>query len=683
MSAYMGIEGLSEARSATNLGFIKTALAPRHYDVAPSSEIDGAPSFNKKVDYAATHKIIEIAKFDPTKVTTGPDLISQTEGVRSDTGLVVWLTEMGVDGIYHMGIVDGNKTNPNTIYAPSSTYDKTVSVRGLGANSFGGYGGRTVLEPGTDLNNNIDISVPPSTFEWQAPCALPRTGDNEVIRVSPNLSENFSRCRLYAGICQIEGNAVPIGGTAITGELSAGAVASTRDISQSTNGTVVTAYGVSALSQESVTKQDGVKLVQVDKGITTIVGPDFAETFSAPSQISSDSINGEWATYTASKTAGKASVNYVKEKRLEGVVLSEIWVSPLQTNFFTGAGVGPGNLSDPFGFTDGSGIITNPLPHHNQVLVPAIDETGVLDIDLDLSAEWGWSTGADNTKIGTTGALYVNAIHIFCTCNADGTVNYNQFGQSQFIPFNENEGLRQALCGSATLDFTGPRPYTRCSFRPRNYRSSYTQTGKYVGTYFQVSAQFIRGSGADNTLWFAEMQPARVHVRARNVDLPGRVGMAHIMRYDNVSVGQSLTIRGQALVQCIAQGSIAPYVQNAIAHSPSAIDSQTEILLSLLFRSGLGGRFARNYVTKHYNEMVLPMVASLSPGRLKQLLTDEEGGGDAPAAMGAQAAGIFGSLGGAIGGLADNIFGAQGDFSPGVHDGTRRGRMHMFDQGTY
>lgn len=670
------VQTISEIRSNSNLGFIKTVLAPRHFDVAPAADVDGAPSFTKRIDYTGQHHVIAVPKTAPTLADSNVEL--QTEAVRSDTGMVLWLTEMGVDCMFHMGFVSASENQPVEIIVPRTLdWGTSFSCRGLNVasvNLAGAIHGPPLylneLGPGAAFRG-----CPSVMFQWLGPCALPRVGES-VIKVSPNLAKDFSRCRLFAGVLDIESAAVPIGSTALSGELSAGCVASTRDISRNTENSVTDCYGIASLTQQSVTVHDGLKLVPVDKGITTIVGPDFPETYSAPLQLQSDSIQGEWAQYSLN-TFMKYNLGQGIPNDL-GTILSprflfSTWVSPWATNMVVGCGP---SAEVPVTWMTGH-YYTRPVDAaaHNQIITPPIDETGVLDVQIEVPWSYCLADPADGvngdemTGVVSDMILIVSAIHIFCNINADGTVNYNQFAETKqeirSLGFNvlalANSPPVWLTTGSPDVQPNlAARAAERFMFEPRNFRRSFTDTGKYIGTFIEVSAMYNKPPplGLPAQCFVAITSPPTLAVRARNIDKPGRVGMAHVIRYDNVALGQTINFRGQALVQCVAQGSVAPFVQTSVMKAPCAIDGSTSVLLTLLFRGGFG-KFARNYVTEHYHRLVDSFFVNLSPASLKMVLDNSN---DGAVVASADAAGLFGTLGGAIGGVADSLFGAGGQF---------------------
>jgi hypothetical protein len=683
-------DSLMEARSNTNLGFIKTALAPRHYNVAPSSDVGGAPSFNKPVDYACTYTVTAPVAYTPPATDAGNilgivDQNQQSEEVAGDTGMILWLVANGVDAIYHMGFVRPNARSGGVIRVqtpvancqPGLSPEYNQTLRGLGLQ--GDWPGASGQPPLAAFSVN-ESGCPALNFEWRSPVALPRTGDS-TIQISPALEKNFSRSRLFAGVFNIDGSAVPIGVTALTGEFSAGAIASTRDIARDTSGTEVTCYDVSALSQQSVTAHDGLKLIPLKDGVTTIVGPDFPEQFSTPQQITSDFVEGEWATFTipAPANIGSATPPQVADLPIQAF---ETFISPWDCDMYSGSNSGT--------FFNNS-FISAPGAKYTRIQTNTLDETGVLDIDVTIP--WDLTLSAN---MSTTGGLTIYAKHVFCTVNPNGTVNYNCFSEAkEVIRDKHDEFADDFMALRRQGDSNSARYPTVASFRPRRFRSSFVDTGKYIGTYVQASVHVVNRTGTGGFCNWG-FDDIRIDVRARGIDKAGRVGMAHILRYDNVSNGQTLTMRGKALVQCVAEGEVAPFVQSAIATAPVAVDAQTLVLLRLLFRGGFGGRFCRNYRTNNYEDNITMLARTLTPAKLKQILTDSEEG--VTTAVAAQAAGIFGTLGGAVGGVADSLFGSAGTFGQAagtfghaagefgasgssyisdVTSGYRRGRDHM------
>lgn len=610
----------SASMTASAIGLLRTCLAPRLEGPVQPPNTYYDSTFSKRLDFEGIW-------------TTGDDSSTSLsfERVPTQTGLVLWLPQRGVGSVYRMGIVPG------------------------GATSVGGVNG--LREAQTYLGTNLTLTG----LTYGAPLAVPYDATQNVV-VDPEVQQNFSTARLFAGDVHVISDTVPIGNTALGGYLSAGAISDTRDVCQINQSGVVQAYPVSSLTQSSVTSKEGVKDIGISDGIWALVGPDIPPVFSAPNADFTDTLNGLFETQ---------GLNFVPSVPTEmgprdmgvGIPLFGAWVTPW---------VGLTALTAGF-----------PVGAFTQVHVDNINECGVLDINVNTSvfnrSSYDPSVGGGlGANVGCAQFLtQVVATHIFAVVFEDGHVQYATFGEAVNIskPFGADSttGTEATPVG---LPFTGiVAAGTTCSFRPRMFQASrggsgaggFTSTGKYLGTYICCSTVLVSVNGVasdaagggfetlgDGSAKTVVLSPPILSVRARDIMRNGSVGPARIIRWDKVSAKQNIKVDGVALAQVVPAGTIAPYTQSAAMFAPQCPNMNVLPWLAELFNGP--GPLKRIWTGSEYNNLLQAVAPYLENGYLNILHSR------APkAAAAAEAAGLFSTLGNLAGGLADHIFGA-GEF---------------------
>lgn len=213
-----------------------------------------------------------------------------------------------------------------------------------------------------------------------------------------------------------------------------------------------------------------------------------------------------------------------------------------------------------------------------------------------------------------------------------------------------------------------------------------TDGGKYLGTLISVTCTWVDASTHTNILAFGatsdiayitgnigcNVSNMSMRVRGRNVDKEGTVGIAHIIRYDDVTEGQQVQFQGSAIVQGVAQGSLMPFVTKSVG-VVTLPETLVTKLLNLLW--GRNRNFRRICTLREYRDTIAPAAAELTPAKLLSIINNLDPVEREVALNAAAAGGFFGPLakmaGTAIGGLFGQpaLGGQIGEMAGGIGDG--------------
>ena len=674
-----------QEKESRNIDWIKTVLDPRSFNMLPDQVLENGNSVPNTIDVNMEYPIT-----DPLpRVTTGdPNARAYyAEECPSKTGMFLHFPLRGSASLYHMGFVGLSATPATPVAVPIVSPTSGVGIitawgsqRGLTSAPNVYNGAPNVATPnrwggggGTAINTTDNYGA----FQWLGPVVLPRVG-NAAIDTGLSVGASFSKTRVYAGIFQLLGNAVSMTAASLTGSASATVVADTRDLASPSGG--IDVWSTSSMAQQAISRKDVLKAINLDEGITAIIGDDYQRQFVAPDPAVTRREMGE--AYVVTQALN------IKSTIWSGLLVSayndqvpvagcSMWITPWACNNWYAVN-----------FT---GSLSSPPPNHTLVRIPPIDETGSCKVSVQVPWDayfTGTAATAGNDVPITAQDLLANVgceckvlfIHRYCNINDDGTVNYNS--RSEILSETRSLAQHQIYQGyyrNLTAKITNvnfPSPvFTSDAGR---FRGDFVTQGKYIGTYVQVffapsfspyrprntttpdpggaGSDYPTGAGYNVNV---TMTTPLVEVTATTIDEPGNIGPCHIVRYDNVSNGQTLILKGMFRFQGNPNGTIAPFVQDSIQAAKYVFSSQVQGLLRALFRSN--PNFRRIMTTRFYEEVVLPYVRELSAGSLIQ----ESGNKPEVVAHGEQA-GLFTTVGSTVGNLFDALAGgAAGQFGLG------------------
>lgn len=544
-----------------------------------------------------------------------------SESVSSQTGMILYLPLRGVGSIARFGFVAAGVTSPiNTLPLGNITLSALITDSFLG-------------------------------IVYNAPLAIPYLGtasSAEQIVISPELDLDFSKTRTYAGRFSVKSTTLSAGTIALNGYMAAGSISDTRDICQ--NGPVggtTRAYSIGDLNQQSVTKKDGLQEVSVMDGITCLVGPDIPGEFTPPNTDSVDMLKGEYATFAITDTQVASFVTGFPTGQYNP--LFSIWASP----WFTTANV------------DATWLVS-----HQNLYLGAINEYGCVDYEIEGRYQF-------NTSSKVSAAVMAGDFKLEAVVQHYWAVVHPATGALQYVTGSDNITLAVRSDGDPDSSLPPTRAMEfkafKASFTPKMRIDKYTgridgfsrlNGGKYIGSFIAVCAVGSHeGAAIVGHTWNFTLEPNTTYLRARarNVDQIGEVGPARVIRWDNVSKDQNMRVDCLFNVQCIPQGTIAPFVQVAAMTNPESTDLNAIPWIASLYNGP--GIFRRVWTTPEYEEMLRQLDELTSvDGLLKQARANGKEG------AAGQSAGIFGSLGsqlgstfGPIGGLIGGIGGSLAD----------------------
>lgn len=623
-------ESFELSRVKDNLDFIKQTVDPKTYTCRPAPMAHPSAIF-KQVTLNGNWKC-----YDPSLLVK--------ERVPSSRGLVLFYPKDGVNSIYHMGIVPKGTT---------STYDIVC----VGIPSYAGDG---------NIPHDLDYSyIQPANsglgagclfFQYNSALAIPRIESATTISFSPNLEEQFSRVRQYGAIAELWSATVSSGSIPFNGTCTASVISDTRDICQ--NATGEDCYSIVDLTQTARTPKESVQEVSIASGVITLQGCDIPSDYSAPNEAATDQVNGGWQDFTPQlrnvlldEIAFGAGSNFTQGGPYN---LSSIWITPWNVD----CGNANGSASPILGMPSvtAEGII----PRFNS---DRLTEMGFLDIDFEfpchLSAFGDLQDPGNCTFHLTTAATHWFA---YVKDTKTGEIGYNTINEAQFDTVSADAFASVASTQNTTITKnTGkivPVKTLRMHSRIQNQvgeRGGLKQLGKYIGTRIDVfigiggATGFIPASGNALPQLEVHHDQLKLQVRARRIYETGRTGPCHILRYDRVGADQNIQFKGVLNCECVAKGQLAPYVQDSIMNTQMTADTNIYPLVYALYNGKTPFKMSWS------RDQWLAFKETVENMDPQQLL--EYANNDGHVAAAASAAGIFGSLGRALGSVGGALIG--------------------------
>lgn len=575
--------------------FLKTALDPRQHSTVPPNMFNQT-TFPKNVSVGGNWVIRE-----PTAIA-GP--------VKDSPGAIVWNVQHGVGDIQRLGFIPSGTTVP--------LGDGTHSI---------------FYQPGEYISCHL-------TFGQEVPCPYsPLLASKYVASISPDLGQDFSVVRCYAGMISLQSDAVPIGNTALTGRFAGGSINDIRDMFQSSTG----ALTESNLQQQTMTSKDGIKNVGVSDGIVSILGPDLVPTFGPP-DMSNVRGNGISDTEVLHVPGGVMTGAYVYGT--SGVYARPVFLTPIE--------------GCTCNFEPTPGVITNsvqmsPLPMHQSVR-----------ISCEAPSISMWTGGVDDRLEAYTS---YQVMHLYASVRDDGTVNLDN---TVDVVDKVSTGGVGVHCWDETV--LGPT-WSVMNTAPTNYPPfsfsfstpmPMSRGNMYVGSLIVpiLNTEYVGAPGPEDNLHYSIDSRYdigwKIAVEALDLYNSGTLGPTRVLRWDNVSPGQELKLDGLLLAQCVPEGQIAPFVSPTAQMQQVALHLNVYPWINTVFNGT--GPYRRIWNGKEYANMV-SMLRDMSSEDSSKITPEDTTAGEA--------AGLFSSIGSfagnTLGGLVDDglssIFGkAAGQF---------------------
>ena len=568
--------------------------------------------------------------------TVQPDNTLQYEMVgQGGKGAVLWLPQRGLNSIWRVGFVGAGtlSTSPVQPWNSASAIQPNPSL----IQAFGMTTSATV-GPLIDYNTQISTVTPdafsacwPTGFLWTMECAVPYDMSTLGISVAPDLSQNYSKVRGYAARICITCDTTKVGDLIMTGNISGDAIADSRDIAQSSSG----AFRADDMALKSVTSKDYVLRADIDgNGIVMIQGPDLATQWMTPNSDIAKYHRGEvWRTNLPIPPP-MGPVN-----SWPGAQVCTWWLSPIGVQI-PGMAIALG--TDPVGDLNPNQPVNCPVYN---VAVPAIDYAGAVELTVRLQYRVNNAIYNPTTARGPIQAkARVKATHVYAKVGQNGQLVYSFDSNTSTFAILPRCTTVAAECdddSTVTATFTPERPLGSIAF---------ATGGIYVGTaispfYGYEDPAHVHGD-------MATFATANISVTALTVDEEGFVGPMNIAKWDSLNAGQNVKVEGLCLAQCVPEGTAAQYVKDAIMKSDEALRVEALPLMNLLYNSE-GPPLRRIWTKLEYDRFNTEVVPVLNPDIVSQW-TQASG---ARAVGTAEAAGLFGTLGQALGGIGGALIG--------------------------
>jgi hypothetical protein len=529
----------------TIIPLLKTMMIPSDHatEVAPDVGVSGVNAFINSITTSFTYDV----KTDPVGGVSGAFTYTDVSSYAS--GMYLSLPQESFESMWHMGYVPPG-ASASVASGTYNTYPVAATARGL--DMYLHYVGAQAQAVAV----NAGVNYCGFKLTYVGELALPRVGPNNGITWQPSIPTNYSKVRAFAADFKMSSTTISGVNFNLNGMFHSGVIADTRFISQvQTDANAPRrAYPASALNQQSVTKPDDLRNSTVTKGAIDLMGPDYPRQWTSVDVDATDSLNAQWQTYPYTTVANPivSGLSSTAVSSQGAYHIAQLWITPTDTELYVI------NKSNPFGV---------PL-NWQKIYFGAINEDGVLDIDIGLRMSIAGNTAQQQDHCAWD--YLANFVHVYAYIGADGLVRYNLYSETQkrtyttaqsMQEFNmNNQGLVGPVTTSTGMAITPPPP-VQVSCRPRMLRTGMQNTtgGKYLGTLCTLSALWA-GAQAMGNLYSVNVYPSTVRVRARNVDTPGRVGPAHIIRYDGLGIGQQIAFAGTQWLQGIALGNLAPFI---------------------------------------------------------------------------------------------------------------------------
>lgn len=609
-------------RIADNLSFLRQTLNPRAVHTRP-------PPLQHP---ASLYKSVTLEN----KFSVAP-IVNTEDYVKNDTGLVLWLTQDGVANIVHYGIV------PAEAQWPPSTSPALAFV-GNGEQSL--LSGSTLFaRPAITSDYGIE-----RFFFGKALC-IPRI-DEERLAINPNLAKDFSLSRGFGGRLRIRSSTTNQNVTVLNGYLTTAVISDTRDLAQNESGT--DCFSTIELGQAARTTKEVVRNVEAQRGVVTVQGPDIPPKYSQPNGFAIDTINGGWQEVATTANALSRSIDLGETNpgAGEGTLqpLFGIWASPW--------GVEIAEYNGASAYVPGShfGLIGGP------VKVDAVSENCCLDVALDFNVYSSAFTGAAapvEISISHTCEWYFASVGNSLTGDIQIRKIVKQVTNTMSvgsIQFNSQTGQLFRTPGYRVDEVISPAD---------DYYSAggIKFWGKLMGV--RIGAQlYVSAAGAAGVACDVTTNIISCKVRARDLFSEGATGPCHVIRYDDLGEGQNVIIDGWLNTENVAKGNLAPYVQSGIMYGNYDADANIYPLLYSLY-NGPSTNFKCSWSGDDYLRLIGDSASHITIDTLSKTAQDTK-----EVSTGAEAAGLFSSLGGLVG---SGIGGLLGDSNAGGAIGSMLG----------
>ena len=433
----------------------------------------------------------------------------------------------------------------------------------------------------------MTATVDGQILTFNSELAVPYKKEDNVTVKTP-IWNDFSFTRMYAGAFTVKSTTIPIGATALNGLLTTGSIADTRDIAQKGG----YAFASDDLETQTVVAKDRLKNIPVADGVTALMGGDIPIGLSQPNVNLTFVQNGGFEVKQLDLAAA-VDVTFASASAIGTV--GTWWVSPWDTQT---------------GYTN--------------VDLQNINMHGGLQFKTTTAVPAGPAlVGAAMTNL----MMHITMNHVYLQVDSTGTLVPSETG------YAGRSYQISSIAQSVEFETIVPPP-------------DHLDRGIYLGSCYRISYE-LYGDNAAPFVAVTMPKPTVANMVAIAYSLyqPGECGPTRVVRYDKLGNGQDLVCVGIGLVEAVPQGTLAPYLRSSAVTGQMSFASNLIPFLNFLYNGP--SPFRRFYVEKDYMTRITNEVVPLLT--MENLLNwpgmEKEG------IHAAEAAGLFGDLGGAIGGL--------------------------------
>jgi hypothetical protein len=564
---------MSNAEDVMNMTYLKSLINP---EIAI-----GAPGLNQQTDVA--QDITVLGTFTARALPQG----ALQNGIDATTGLITWNPLRGVGCINRLGMI------------PSGMTCRTATSLTLPSTYVGALG------------NGITHITYPRTM-WVS------YEQEQQPTISPQLATDFTFSKFQKGMLALH-SATRSGSTIdLSGQLHAGSWADSRDGWQKATGSVTPTQ----LAELSVNKKDSCIGVDPIEGVVVVGGSDSATEYSYTNMqeyithmkgitpnvrptLGNGSPSGvSYELSLAGEVFGPANKNTktFNPARFANAAVDAVWVTPWDTvpaldN--TTAGVN----STAFEGLRPQAVVGSQWRVYQ---MPNIGQYSTVSFNCNI--QWGIEDASDTIYKSAPGALGdlnnlgglrldVCVEDVFAVILNDSLNNNTPYDVVEhrsiahkygpFYPRGTSPNTDAVVQGAQTFNHT---PVAR---------SDIGQT--YIGSLISVHVTGMLDS--TQKLILTNLSYLVINPVVNSAVGDGDFGPVRIMMYEKVSDGQQLTVKGRMTYNCVASGSVAPYVKPSAMSLISSEDINWLSVASQLF-NGPTQRWRRVYTGSAYSYMV-------------------------------------------------------------------------------
>jgi hypothetical protein len=569
------------------------------FDCPPPPSIQAQPTVTKRMDYNLTF--------------AANDLNLQGEKVPTSRGVILWLPARGINSVWRMGVVPVGTVSQDQLQYQIATGTSIDTGFGLRLIPYYDASPTTPSDSLCFLTYVGELAIPYS--HDGSNLAGPTGLNHKQFLVSPDFATTFSKARVIAGTLSIVSNTwvasnVLAGGKVpLVGRLHATTVLDVRSVMQTTDHATgqIVAFSSTAMSDNSVPKEDDCTEVAVGKGVQFLVGPDMSPMLMPPTSDSCVHHNGH--RHMLNVTSGFYDVSTTPEDisttppgNFDGkhYMLSNHWVSPWSVTADTGIGTRAGF----------KGPTVNVQP-------PSfINPAGSYDIEVLMNVgRFQTSTGPvePGSSVGSI-MYYGQAVHVFAALAKDGSIQYYSY-QEVVISMAIAGGGSDWGYDTLTFLFSAAK-YQRglvTNNMPRDLHLTTNPTGDFqtrITSAMYIGSQIITGlqvfvfasTVSPGPLYLPKVYEFTMSVVTTTQNNMGELGPARIATYDGLGVDQAVTCNGVVHVQGVPFGNVAKFM-DINTYSRAELCPGTVVQLGRLFDSP-HTPFRRTWMRKDYIQFV-------------------------------------------------------------------------------